>query len=251
MRQRRPHHSQEAPGGSRSTRHARNWAGSRLLALVGVMVAALFAPIGNAAGAQPAAGTVAAGVQLKAPQRVPDFGPNVTIFDPSMPTSQIQAKFDAIWEKQRNNEMGSARYGFYFLPGTYGTDTEPLLAKVGYYTEVAGLGASPGEVQINGKIEVYNRCFDANGAPTDDTANPPNQCFALNNFWRSLSNLTINVNSIGQDGCRARQQLLGRLAGGLAASRGRHRAAASRSWTTARARPSRAAAISPTPGREP
>jgi hypothetical protein len=65
---------------------------------------------------------------------------------------------------------------------------------VGYYTEIAGLGASPTEVTINGKIEVYNRCLDGGG-----TSN----CVALVNFWRSLSNLTLKINSLGQDGCRA------------------------------------------------
>jgi hypothetical protein len=34
---------------------------------------------------------------------------------------------------------------------------------MGYYTEVAGLGASPAEVTINGKIEVYNRCLNDGG----------------------------------------------------------------------------------------
>ena len=42
--------------------------------------------------------------------------------------------------------------------------------KVGYYTEVAGLGASPTDVTINGKIEVYNRCLDEPGARA--TASP-------------------------------------------------------------------------------
>jgi len=59
--------------------------------------------------------------------------------------------------------------------------------------EVAGLGANPGDVTINGAIEVYNRCLD-NG-----TAN----CLALVNFWRTLSNLTLNVDKAGQDGCRS------------------------------------------------
>ena len=66
--------------------------------------------------------------------------------------------------------------------------------KVGYYTEVAGLGASPTDVTINGKIEVYNRCLDDGG-----TSN----CLALVNFWRTLSNLSLNINAAGQDGCRA------------------------------------------------
>jgi hypothetical protein len=90
--------------------------------------------------------------------------------------------------------MGTARYALLFEPGVYGTDTEPLQMKVGYYTEVAGLGASPTDVVINGKIEVYNRCLEGGG-----TSN----CLALVNFWRTLSNLTLNINSLGQDGCRA------------------------------------------------
>jgi hypothetical protein len=157
-----------------------------LVAVVAVVVAALLAPIGGTAGAAPAT--------------APDFGLNVTIIDPGMSTSEIQATFDTIWEQQRNNEMGTERYSLLFLPGEYGTDEEPLQVAVGYYTEVAGLGASPSDVQINGKIEVFNRCFDANGDPTEP---PGGECFALNNFWRSLSNLTINVNGVGQDGCTA------------------------------------------------
>ena len=127
----------------------------------------------------------------------PDLGPNVVVFDPSMPTSEIQRTADAIHARQVDNEMGSDRYGLYFLPGTYGTDEEPLQIKVGYYTDVAGLGATPGEVHINGAIEVYNRCFD-------DPSNPEFVgCFALNNFWRALSNLTIDINTLGQGGCEA------------------------------------------------
>ena len=40
----------------------------------------------------------------------PDFGPNVKIFDPSMPISQIQATVDAIATQQVDNEMGTQRY---------------------------------------------------------------------------------------------------------------------------------------------
>ncbi|GIF20208.1 hypothetical protein BJ973_001885 [Actinoplanes tereljensis] len=124
----------------------------------------------------------------------PAFGSNVTIFDPSQPVEQIQAVLDATYAKQVNNEMGTDRYAFYFKPGTYGTDTKPLKFKVGYYTEVAGLGASPNDVVINGKIEVFNRCTADGG-----TSN----CLALVNFWRTLSNLSLKVNGYGEtDGCR-------------------------------------------------
>ncbi len=159
-----------------------------------VVAAALFVPVANSAGAAPRAGKV------EHHQPAPDFGPNVTIFDPSMTTSEIQAKFDKIWELQRDAEMGSDRYSLLFMPGEYGTDADPLQIAVGYYTEVAGLGASPDDVQINGKVEVFNRCFDAPDRPNYE--NPVN-CFALNNFWRSISNLTINVNGAGQGGCEA------------------------------------------------
>src|SRR5512142_128008 len=73
----------------------------------------------------------------------PDFGPNVLIFDPSMPTSQIQAAVDAVAAQQVDNEMGSQRYALLFKPGTYGSSATPLTFQVGYYTEVAGLGALP------------------------------------------------------------------------------------------------------------
>ena len=123
-----------------------------------------------------------------------DLGPNVTVFDPGMPVSEIQATVDAIHARQVNAEMGTDRYALLFKPGVYGSAEHPLQMKVGYYTEVAGLGASPADVTINGKVEVYNRCLADGG-----TSN----CLALVNFWRTLSNLTVNVNAAGQDGCRA------------------------------------------------
>src|SRR3954468_22241314 len=124
----------------------------------------------------------------------PDLGPNVIVFDPSMPVAQIQATVDGIHALQVNDEMGTNRWALLFKPGVYGSAAAPLQMKVGYYTEVAGLGASPADVTINGKIEVYNRCLDGGG-----TTN----CHALVNFWRTLSNLSIDINPLGQDGCRA------------------------------------------------
>src|SRR5262249_12607161 len=41
---------------------------------------------------------------------LPDFGPNVLVFDPSMSTSQIQAAVDAVAAQQVDNEMGTQRY---------------------------------------------------------------------------------------------------------------------------------------------
>ncbi len=124
----------------------------------------------------------------------PDLGPNVVVFDPAMPVGEIQATLDATHAAQVDNEMGTERHAFLFKPGTYGTAEHPLQIKVGYYTEIAGLGASPTDVVINGKVEVYNRCLADGG-----TSN----CLALVNFWRTLSNLSIDIDAAGQDGCRA------------------------------------------------
>ncbi|HWH97519.1 MAG TPA: adenylyl cyclase [Pseudolysinimonas sp.] len=153
---------------------------STVLALTLLLIAiALSASSGSTASAAPAA---------------PALGPNVIVFDPSMPVGQIQATIDAIHAQQVDAEMGTNRYALLFAPGVYGSATQPLQLKVGYYTEVAGLGASPNDVIVNGKIEVYNRCLDGGG-----TSN----CVALVNFWRTLSNLSLNINALGQDGCRA------------------------------------------------
>jgi hypothetical protein len=141
------------------------------------------------------AGVVGGSAAAAAPQAPPgaavqpDIGPNVRIFDPSMPTSEIQATVNAIRDAQVDAEMGTQRYALLFKPGTYGSPAEPLIIQVGYYTEVAGLGASPADVVINGHVDVYNRCL------------APDNCIALVNFWRSVSNLTINI--MGETGCRA------------------------------------------------
>src|SRR3954468_4669649 len=97
------------------------------------------------------------------------LGPNVKVFDPSMPTSEIKATVDAIARQQVPNQFGSQRYALLFKPGTYGSAAHPLNFQVGYYTSVAGLGRSPGDVVVNGSIYVHNQCG-------------PGGCFALNNF---------------------------------------------------------------------
>ncbi|TYP87668.1 glycosyl hydrolase family 28-related protein [Blastococcus xanthinilyticus] len=178
-----------SPGTPLHTPALRRRGRRRLPGLLSVAVALSVAPatVGVASAAPP---------QAVDPTN-PDLGPNITVFDPSMPVDDIQATLDATYAQQVDNEMGTERYAYLFKPGTYGTDENPLQIKVGYYTEITGLGASPTDVVINGKVEVYNRCLD-----TDPDGEPGN-CIALVNFWRTLSNLTIDANGAGQDGCRA------------------------------------------------
>src|SRR5712691_161077 len=109
----------------------------------------------------------------------PSLGSNVVIFDPSMSQSQVQAMFDAVSSQQVNNQFGTQRFALLFRPGTYGSASNPLALQMGYYMSLAGLGLSPNDVVINGAIVSFNQCFGS--------------CTGLNNFWRSLSNLTLNV----------------------------------------------------------
>ncbi len=157
------------------------------LALTGLTTAGLASPA-SAAPTRPAAPAVPA----VAPEPL-DLGPGVTLITPDLPQAEVQAKLDAIAARQVDNQFGEERDAILFAPGTYGSSAAPLVFQVGYYTEVAGLGRDPGDVVINGAVNVYNQCTtDAGGAQS---------CIALNNFWRSLSNLTINPTG-GQD-CRA------------------------------------------------
>jgi hypothetical protein len=151
---------------------------------LGLLVAGLPVGAGAATMATSAgAGTLAGAAPLAPTAGQPDFGPNVYLFSPSTPQSQIQATVNSIATQQVSNQFGTQRYALLFEPGTYGSASDPLNFQVGYYTEVAGLGATPGDVVINGSVDVYNQCFG------------PGNCTALENFWRSLSNLTINVNN--------------------------------------------------------
>jgi hypothetical protein len=165
---------------------------SPLRRLVVVVVVALMALV-SGTGTSAAVGSAHGGSHHHGGGK-PDFGRNVLIFDPGMKTSFIQRQVDAIRDKQIDDEMGTNRYALLFKPGTYGSATEPLIIQVGYYTEVAGLGLNPTDVTINGHVDVYNRCRP------DPVTGAPN-CIALDNFWRTVSNLTINVT--GLDGCRS------------------------------------------------
>ena len=137
-----------------------------------------------------AASMITTGIAAASPPPAqPDFGPNVVIIDPSMSTSQIQTTVDAISTQQIPSQFGTGRFAVLFKPGTYGSVAAPLNFQVGYYTDVAGLGALPTDVTVNGTMDAYNQCFG------------PGNCVALANFWRSVSNLTINV--AGKGGCQS------------------------------------------------
>lgn len=116
------------------------------------------------------------------------FGPDVCVFTPQMSQTQIQDDLNNIAAQQvpLSAQFNNDRYAVLFEPGTYGSAATPLVFEVGYYTEVAGLGAVPQDTTINGQIEVFPNALDC-ASSTDCWAN------STVNFWRSMSNLTLNV----------------------------------------------------------
>jgi hypothetical protein len=146
-------------------------------------VASSSAPAAPAASAAPAAPA-----QSLCPDAAsPVFGPNVCVFTDAMSQAAIQADLNAISTRQVpvGSQFDSNRYSVFFEPGTYGSAADPLVFQVGYYTQVAGLGALPSQTVINGAIDVFNNLCTA--GTTD--------CNADDNFWRSMSNLTLNVDT--------------------------------------------------------
>lgn len=101
----------------------------------------------------------------------PDFGPNVMVFSPSMPSAEIQAQIDTVYAIQQHSEFGSARYALLFLPGEYHADVP-----VGFYTEVIGLGATPDAVHIVGDVH-------------SDASLPHNN--ATCTFWRAAEGFSV------------------------------------------------------------
>ncbi|MFI6965620.1 coagulation factor 5/8 type domain-containing protein [Streptomyces sp. NPDC050149] len=100
-----------------------------------------------------------------------DLGPNVMVFDPSMP--DIQAKVDEVFKQQESAQFGTGRYALMFKPGTY----DKINAQIGFYTQIAGLGLNPDDTTFNGDVTVDAGWFNGN---------------ATQNFWRSAENLALN-----------------------------------------------------------
>jgi hypothetical protein len=157
----------------------------RPLAVVVVLAAAALAGTGLQASARPADPSPPAAASICPDASSATFGPNVCVFTPSMTQAQVQADLNAISTQQVPvaSQFDSQRYAIFFEPGTYGSKADPLVFQVGYYTEVAGLGALPQDTVINGAVEVFNNLCTAG------TSN----CNADDNFWRSLSNVDLNV----------------------------------------------------------
>ncbi|MFI6757737.1 discoidin domain-containing protein [Micromonospora sp. NPDC050417] len=105
--------------------------------------------------------------------RNPNLGPNTFVFDPSTPTSTIQSRLNTIFTQQEQNQFGPERYAVLFKPGTYTADVN-----LGFFTQVAGLGFSPDDVNLNGHVRAEATWFGGN---------------ATQNFWRAAENLSVTL----------------------------------------------------------
>ena len=104
------------------------------------------------------------------------FGPNVYVFDPTVPGSVINSDIAAISNPTvSTGQFSSNRAAVLFKPGTY----SGVSKEVGFYTSIAGLGLTPDSTVLNGG-GLYLDVTDSNGNLTT-------------NFWRSMENLRINV----------------------------------------------------------
>jgi hypothetical protein len=101
----------------------------------------------------------------------PDFGPNVLVFNPSMPAADIQTQIDKVYATQHRNEFGPDRNAILFLPGDYHVDVP-----IGFYTQILGLGPSPDSVHITGNVH------------SDAAARNNN---ATTTFWRAAENFSV------------------------------------------------------------
>ncbi|HKE27614.1 MAG TPA: hypothetical protein VKB88_34905 [Bryobacteraceae bacterium] len=101
----------------------------------------------------------------------PDFGPNVAVFDPSMPAAEIQERINRVYAAQQRNQFGPQRDALLFLPGRYSVDVP-----IGFYTQVLGLGETPDLVQIAGNMH-------------SDASLPRNN--ATCSFWRDVEGISI------------------------------------------------------------
>ena len=110
------------------------------------------------------------------------FGPNVYVFDPTVPGATINSTIAAISNPSvANAQFSTSRAAVLLKPGTYSGVSD----QIGFYTSLAGLGLTPDSTTINGG-GFYIDVTDSNGNVTT-------------NFWRSLENMLINVPSGGTE----------------------------------------------------
>ena len=103
----------------------------------------------------------------------PVFPESVVVFAPDdRNISETMAARSEVLNDRARGHFSSERLAFLFKPGRY----DDVEAKIGYYTSVTGLGASPDDVVFTGARGIYVDAMD------------PQQAGSLDTFWRSGDN---------------------------------------------------------------
>ncbi|MCR5155458.1 MAG: glycoside hydrolase family 55 protein [Butyrivibrio sp.] len=108
------------------------------------------------------------------------FGQNVFIFTPEDDTAGIQDALDKIYATQETAQFDDNRYAVYFMPGEY-----DVSANVGFYTQLAGLGALPTDTKV-ASVNTYAEWL----------TNPQGLHNATCNFWRSIENVEMQSDTV-------------------------------------------------------
>lgn len=107
----------------------------------------------------------------------PDFGASVLVFSPSMSAAEMQNQIDTIYAAQEHSEFGTQRNAILLMPGDYKLDIP-----VGFYTQIAGLGATPDAVHVTGNVHA-------------DASLPRNN--ATCTFWRGVEGFAVSPTADG------------------------------------------------------
>ena len=100
------------------------------------------------------------------------FGDKILLFSPSDNMDSVAANLKEIDRRLFGHEMDPDRYALLFKPGKY---QEAGLINVPFYVHIAGLGATPYDVEVS-NIHTPPHLRDGNGTCT---------------FWRSVENLSV------------------------------------------------------------
>lgn len=140
---------------------------------------------------------------------VQTFGINTNIFEPTDNLNEVQAYIDEVYKETEAGQFGSGRYAFMFAPGKYNNASSDLTVKIGFYTQVAGMGISPEDTEVDA---IRCQAEWMKGIKYDGSINYS----ALCNFWRSVENLTTDANNtlwaVSQATSMRRMNLTGSMA---------------------------------------
>jgi glycerophosphoryl diester phosphodiesterase len=119
------------------------------------------------------------------------FGPNVWDILPNAAPDDIHHFLNLL---NQESQFSTNRYAVFFFPSlnstysspataTYGSCADPLVAQVGYYEQIVGLGSTPSATRIIGGLNADQILTDQNSGDGVLTQN----------FWRSQENMHVEA----------------------------------------------------------